>query len=88
VILREIVETVALFAIVFVVARFAIGNYSILGQSMEPNYHQDERLLVAAQASSSSSASATLFSVLGAVEDFAGSRGREDDVSLIVVHRA
>ena len=45
-ILREIVETVALFAIVFVVARFAIGNYSILGQSMEPNYHQDERLLV------------------------------------------
>lgn len=45
-ILREIVETVALFAIVFVVARFAIGNYSILGQSMEPNYHQDQRLLV------------------------------------------
>jgi len=45
-ILREIVETVALFAIVFVIARFAIGNYSILGQSMEPNYHQDERLLV------------------------------------------
>ena len=45
-ILREIVETVALFAIVFVVARFAIGNYSILGQSMEPNYHENERLLV------------------------------------------
>lgn len=46
VILREIIETVALFAIVFTVARFAIGNYSILGQSMEPNYHQDQRLLV------------------------------------------
>ncbi len=45
-VLREIVETVALFAIVFAVARFAIGNYSILGQSMEPNYHQDQRLLV------------------------------------------
>jgi len=44
--LREIVETVALFAIVFVVARLTIGNYSILGQSMEPNYHQDQRLLV------------------------------------------
>jgi len=44
--LREIVETIALFAIVFAVARFAIGNYSILGQSMEPNYHQDQRLLV------------------------------------------
>ena len=46
-----------------------------------------KRLLEAAQASSGSSASAALFSVLGAVEDFAGSRGREDDVSLIVVHR-
>jgi signal peptidase I len=46
IILREIVETVALFAIVFTVARFAIGNYSIVGQSMEPNYHQDQRLLV------------------------------------------
>jgi signal peptidase I len=45
-ILREIVETIALFALVFTVARVAIGNYSILGQSMEPNYHQEERLLV------------------------------------------
>jgi signal peptidase I len=44
--LREIVETIALFAIVFTMARFAIGNYSILGQSMEPNYHQEQRLLV------------------------------------------
>jgi sigma-B regulation protein RsbU (phosphoserine phosphatase) len=46
-----------------------------------------ERLLAAAQASCGSSASVTLFSVLGAVEDFAGSRGREDDISLIVVRR-
>jgi signal peptidase I len=45
-ILREIVETVALFAIVFTIARFAIGNYSIVGQSMEPNYHETQRLLV------------------------------------------
>jgi len=45
-ILREIVETIALFVVVFTVARFAIGNYSILGQSMEPNYHEDQRLLV------------------------------------------
>ncbi|BCX03306.1 MAG: hypothetical protein KatS3mg053_1244 [Candidatus Roseilinea sp.] len=44
--LREIAETVALFVIVFTIARFAIGNYSILGQSMEPNYHEDQRLLV------------------------------------------
>ena len=45
-ILREIVETVALFAIIFTVARFSIGNFIIIGQSMEPNYHQDQRLLV------------------------------------------
>jgi len=45
-ILREIVETVALFVVVFTIARFAIGNYSILGQSMEPNYREDQRLLV------------------------------------------
>lgn len=45
-ILREIAETVALFIVVFTIARFAIGNYSILGQSMEPNYHEDQRLLV------------------------------------------
>ncbi len=44
--LREIVETIAIFAIVFVIARATIGNYSILGQSMEPNYHQDQRILV------------------------------------------
>lgn len=45
-ILREIVETVALFAVVFTIARMTIGNYSILGQSMEPNYHENQRLLV------------------------------------------
>ena len=44
--LREIVETVALFAVIFTVARFSIGNFIIVGQSMEPNYHQDQRLLV------------------------------------------
>ncbi len=45
-VLREIVETIALFALVFTVARVAIGNYSILGQSMEPTYHEEQRLLV------------------------------------------
>ncbi|MCX7939204.1 MAG: signal peptidase I, partial [Thermoflexales bacterium] len=44
--LREIAETLALFVIVFLVARLAIGNYAILGQSMEPNYHENQRLLV------------------------------------------
>jgi len=46
-----------------------------------------ERLLSAAQASRGSGAAATLFSMLGAVEDFAGSCPREDDFALIVLHR-
>jgi serine phosphatase RsbU (regulator of sigma subunit) len=46
-----------------------------------------ERLLSAAQASCDAGATATLFSVLGAVEDFAGSHPREDDLAFIVVHR-
>jgi phosphoserine phosphatase RsbU/P len=46
-----------------------------------------ERLLSIAQLSCGSSASATVFSVLGAAEDFAGSRSREDDMALIVVRR-
>ena len=47
-----------------------------------------ERLAAAAQISPSSSASETLFSVLGAAEDFAGSQSRQDDMALIVVRRA
>lgn len=47
-----------------------------------------ERLAAAAQASRGSNASGTLFSVLGAAEDFAGSRSREDDMAVIVVRRA
>lgn len=45
-VLREIVETVVLFAVIFTVARFAIGNFIIIGTSMEPNYHEEQRLLV------------------------------------------
>jgi sigma-B regulation protein RsbU (phosphoserine phosphatase) len=45
-------------------------------------------LLEAARSSCDSTASAALFSVLAAVEDFTGSQGREDDVALIVAHRA
>ena len=41
-----------------------------------------ERLLAAAHLSSGASASSMLFSVLGAAEDFAGSRSREDDMAL------
>lgn len=46
-----------------------------------------QRLLAAAKASRAGSASAGLFSILGSVEDFAGSQPREDDFALIVVHR-
>ena len=47
-----------------------------------------EQLLAAAQCLRRSSASSLLFSVLGAVEDYAGNRPREDDMALIVVRRA
>jgi serine phosphatase RsbU (regulator of sigma subunit) len=45
-----------------------------------------ERLLTAAQMNGGATASATLFSVLGAVEDFAGCHPREDDMAVMVVH--
>jgi serine phosphatase RsbU (regulator of sigma subunit) len=45
-----------------------------------------ERLLTAAQVEGGAAASATLFSVLGAVEDFAGCHPREDDMAVIAVH--
>ena len=46
-----------------------------------------ECLVSAAQQSRDSSASQTLFSVLGAAEDFTGGRSREDDIALIVIRR-
>ena len=46
-----------------------------------------ERTLSAAKLCFGSSASSMVFSVLGAAEDFAGSRPREDDMALIVVRR-
>ena len=46
-----------------------------------------ERLLSALQAFSNRSPSATLFSVLAAVETFAGNGHREDDIALLVLHR-
>jgi signal peptidase I len=45
-VLREIVETIVLFAVIFTIARVTIGNFIIIGQSMEPNYHEQQRLLV------------------------------------------
>jgi serine phosphatase RsbU (regulator of sigma subunit) len=46
-----------------------------------------ERLLSAVQAFSNLSPSATLFSVLAAVEKFAGNGHCEDDIGLLVLHR-
>jgi serine phosphatase RsbU (regulator of sigma subunit) len=45
------------------------------------------RVLQMLQATTTASAVATLFSVLGAVEDFGGGRQREDDLALIVLQR-
>jgi serine phosphatase RsbU (regulator of sigma subunit) len=46
-----------------------------------------ERLLSAVQAFSNRNPSATLFSVLAAVENFAGNGHSEDDIALLVLHR-
>lgn len=47
----------------------------------------EERLAMAARSAGASSASAILFSVLGATQDFAATQPRADDVALLVVHR-
>jgi serine phosphatase RsbU (regulator of sigma subunit) len=47
-----------------------------------------DRLLAAALGAERASANAMLFSVVGAVQDFAGGHPREDDFTLIVVHRS
>ncbi len=46
-----------------------------------------ERLALAAREAGDSSASAILFSALGATQDFAATQPRADDVALLVVHR-
>ncbi|HEV2117463.1 MAG TPA: PP2C family protein-serine/threonine phosphatase [Terriglobales bacterium] len=46
-----------------------------------------EKLAAAARAAGGNSATAILFSVLGATQDFAATQPRADDVALLVVHR-
>lgn len=46
-----------------------------------------ERLAAAAGSAGGSSATAMLFSILGATQDFAATQPRADDVALLVVHR-
>ncbi len=44
--LRETVETVVLAVLIFLVIRALVQNYRIEGQSMEPNFHHGQYLLV------------------------------------------
>ncbi|RME51760.1 MAG: signal peptidase I [Caldilineae bacterium] len=44
--LRELFETVGLAIIIFLIIRIGIQNYRIEGQSMEPNFHDGEYLIV------------------------------------------
>ncbi len=43
---REIAETILLTLVIFFLIRFAVENYRVEGQSMEPNFHNTEYLLV------------------------------------------
>ena len=43
---REIIETIALTVLMFLVIRFAVQNFNIDGHSMEPGLHDQELVLV------------------------------------------
>ncbi len=44
--LRELVETLVLTLVIFLLIRFAAPNFRIEGYSMEPNFHDGEHLFV------------------------------------------
>lgn len=44
--IREVIETIALTLLIFLVIRFAVQSFRIDGQSMEPGLHSDEYVLV------------------------------------------
>lgn len=44
--LREIIETIVLTLLMFLVIRFAVQNFNVDGTSMEPNLHNTELILV------------------------------------------
>ncbi len=46
VVVREVIETIVLFAIVMGIFRFTIGNYVIEQTSAKPNYNPGDRILV------------------------------------------
>ncbi len=43
---REVIETAVLTLVMFLIIRFAVQNYFVDGTSMEPNLHNQERILV------------------------------------------
>jgi signal peptidase I len=43
---REVIETIVLTALMFAVIRFAVQNFNIDGMSMEPSLHNGELILV------------------------------------------
>jgi signal peptidase I len=45
-VLRELIETLALTLIIFLLIRFAVQNFRIEGYSMEPNFHDGQFLIV------------------------------------------
>ena len=45
-IIRDIIETIAITLLVFLVIRLAVESFRVDGQSMEPNFHNNEYVLV------------------------------------------
>ena len=43
---REVIETIVLTVLMFLIIRFAVQNFNIDGMSMEPNLHNKELILV------------------------------------------
>jgi len=43
---REVIETIVLTILMFLIIRFAVQNFNIEGTSMEPNLHNQELILV------------------------------------------
>src|SRR5437660_3213110 len=43
---REVIETVVLTILMFLVIRMAVQNFNVEGMSMEPNLHDKELILV------------------------------------------
>jgi signal peptidase I len=44
--IREIIETVVLTVLMFVIINLAVQNYDVTGPSMEPSLHNQERIMV------------------------------------------